>query len=299
MPAAVTYNPSTKTCMVRDNVRQLEVVGDTGNGINGLRNLMQENGVTDGSTVSPDVPVIPPVDPDDPELPSYPNNSTSIPNVHPYAWEVLRLVNQRRMGMGLQPLSVFTELQQAANIRAVELYTYCEHTRPDGSNFATVFTQLGITLTSAAENIASGQHDAADVMDSWLNSSGHRANIENPNKTHLGVGYYYNSDHPHRFASNWVQNFIAASNCSFSGMKLSKASIAGEPGTDLETLLAEADIEVTANCYRHGLSSLPLIAAMCSGYDVDANEDQTLTVTYGGQTAMLTITGAQTGPDNP
>lgn len=197
--------------------------------------------------------------------------------------------------MGLQPLSVFDELQQAANIRAGELYDYCSHTRPDGRDYSTVYTDLGIPATSWAENIASGQKNAADVMNSWLNSPGHRANIEKASgRAHLGVGYYYNADRPDLHPSNWSQNFVSCYDCSFSSLRLSETSVAGRQGTDLESLLTVADIEVTAICYRHGLCSLPLIAAMCSGYDANDTGDQTLTVTYGGQTASLTVTGAHT-----
>ena len=294
LPVAVTFNPSTQTCLAKETVRTL-LASPAAPDINGLLDLMRENGVSSGSTLGP-THGTPPVDPDDPDDPPVgPGSGSSIPNVHEYAWEVLRLVNQHRMGMGLQPLSVFEELQQAANIRAGELYDYCNHTRPDGRDYSTVYTDLDIPATSWAENIASGQKNAADVMSSWLNSPGHRANIEKASgRAHLGVGYYYNADQPYLHASNWSQNFVSCYDCSFSSLRLSETSVAGRPGADLESLLTAADIEVTAICYRHGLCSLPLIAAMCSGYDANDTGDQTLTVTYGGQTASLTVTGTHT-----
>ncbi|MBD5150344.1 MAG: hypothetical protein HDT18_08270 [Oscillibacter sp.] len=297
LPAAVTFNPSTKTCLAKENVKTL-LASPAAPDINGLLDLMRENGVSSGSTLGPTPggPDIPPVDPDDPDdPPAGPGSGSSIPNVHEYAWEVLRLVNQHRMDMGLQPLSVFDELQQAANIRAGELYDDCSHTRPDGRDYSTVYTDLNIPATSWAENIASGQKNAADVMRSWLNSPGHRANIEKASgRAHLGVGYYYNAERPHLHPSNWSQNFVSCYDCGFSSLRLSEASVAGRQGADLEDLLTAANIEVTAICYRHGLCSLPLIAAMCSGYDANDTGDQTLTVTYGGQTASLTVTGAHT-----
>ena len=287
LPVAVTFNPSTETCLAKENVRTL-LASPAAPDINGLLDLMRENGVSGGSTLgpAPGGPDIPPVES---------GSGSSIPNVHEYAWEVLRLVNQHRMGLGLQPLSVFDELQQAANIRAGELYDYCSHTRPDGRDYSTVYTDLDIPATSWAENIASGQKNAADVMDSWLHSPGHRANIEKASgRAHLGVGYYYNADRPYLHASNWSQNFVSCYDCSFSVLRLSGTSVAGRQGADLESLLTAADIEVTAICCRHGLCSLPLIAAMCSGYDANDTGDQILTVTYGGQTASLTVTGAHT-----
>lgn len=297
LPVAVTFNPSTKTCLAKENVRTL-LASPAAPDINGLLDLMRENGVSSGSTLAPTPggPGTPPVGPDDPDIPpAGPGSGSSIPNVREYAWEVLRLVNQHRMGLGLQPLSVFDELQQAANIRAGELYDYCSHTRPDGRDYSTVLADLNIPATSWAENIASGQKNAVEVMDSWLHSPGHRANIEKASgRAHLGVGYYYSADRPYLYAANWSQNFVSCNDCSFSSLRLSGTSVAGRQSASLESLLAAADIEVTAICYRHGLCSLPLIAAMCSGYDANDTGDQTLTVTYGGQMASLTVTGAHT-----
>lgn len=299
LPAAVIFNSSTRTYTAREYVAQLNVVGDTGNGITGLRNLLQETDMLSGSTVDNTitVPEDPgesdrPSEPGTPEIPDPPPTPPAGPSTQEQEWEVLRLVNQHRMEMGLQPLSVFSALQEAASLRARELYRSPSHTRPDGSDYSTVFSQLDIPATSWAENIASGQKDAADVMNSWLNSPGHRANIEKASgRVHLGVGYYYNEDGPALYASNWVQNFAACSDCRFSNLSLSKTSIEGRRGADLESLLAGADITVTARCNRHGTCSLPLIAAMCGGYDPNDTGNQTLTVLYGNQTATLTITG--------
>ncbi|MDE7218047.1 MAG: hypothetical protein K2O45_00230, partial [Oscillospiraceae bacterium] len=65
LPVAVTWNPSTKTCIAKDNVRQMTIVGDTGAGINGLLDIMKENGLTNGSSA----PDMSPSDPDTPAPP--------------------------------------------------------------------------------------------------------------------------------------------------------------------------------------------------------------------------------------
>lgn len=289
LPVAVTWNPSTQTCMAKDNVRTM--IDNAVTDFNGLVTLMEANGLGHGSSVPGGTDTPPPVV--DPGA----TGGSSIADVSEQAWEVLRLLNIYRMEKGLQPLSTFAEVQEAANIRAKELFLYCSHTRPNFTSYETVFQEVGAPalstkITSWAENIASGQRDAADVMTSWKLSPGHNANMIKPTgRVHVGIGYDYQTNgNPSLYAANWVQNFVAAYDCSFTNLQLSQYSIEGKPGTDLETLLKEADIEVTAICYRHGKSSLPLIAAMCSGYDANSTDTQELTVTYGGQTATLTVT---------
>ncbi len=204
-------------------------------------------------------------------------------------WQVLRQVNRHRMSINLNPLSVFEALQKSANQRVFELISQYSHTRPDGSAFSTVFADYAVpSYNTSEENIAVGYAASSAVMDGWLNSEPHRANIENAGMTHLGVGYRgAGSDHP----NYWSQNFIGSSACRFSNLQLSAENIAGLPGTDLETLLSSADITVTAACSLHGTCRLPLIAAMCSGYNSNSSAPQTLTVTYGGQTTTLYVTG--------
>jgi uncharacterized protein YkwD len=197
-------------------------------------------------------------------------------------WEVLRLTNQHRMSLGLSPLSTTDDMQKAANQRASELPVLfnADHQRPDGSECFTVLDDYRISYRSAGENIASGYRTAAAVVNGWLNSSGHRANIETSSFTHMGVGMdsFY-----------WSQDFIGGA-CSYSGLSLSQYSVSGKVGQDLDELLAEADIAVTASCAQHGSSYLPLIAAMCSGYDASAVGTQTVTAYLGSSSATLSIT---------
>lgn len=64
--------------------------------------------------------------------------------------------------------------------------------------------QFGVSYTAAGENIAMGQRTPADVMNGWMNSSGHRANILNSSYTEIGVGYVTGSNGQ----TYWVQHFI-------------------------------------------------------------------------------------------
>lgn len=298
-PVAVTYNTSTKTAMSKENVTTLVTPID--GPVNGLMDLMRENKVADGSSPgapeTPDNPDNPdhPDNPDPPDIPDTPDIPTppapELPNhMDKEAWDVLRLTNQHRMSIGREPLSVFAELENTAYLRAKEIYEDYrpDHTRPDGRICWTAYKECNVIYDFSAENIASGQTNSASVMNSWLHSPGHKRNIESPRVIHIGIGHYVGSN-PSAGRHNWTQDFAASSNCRFTGLQLSAQAIYGRPGASLEELLTQADIAVTTSCYRHGTCTLPLIAAMCTGYSANASEDQTITVTYGGQTAQLTI----------
>ncbi len=205
-------------------------------------------------------------------------------------WEVLRLVNEHRMDMGLEPLSVFSGIQNIADLRAEEISSSFSHTRPNGESCFTAYS--GLSYQTAAENIAAGQRSPSSVMTSWLNSSGHRANIEKASLTHLGVGLVTTGN---GYGKYWSQNFIGSNKCTYTSITLSKTSIEGSG--DLDTLLDNADIKVTAVCSVHGTCELPLIAEMCSGYSGNVSGSQTVKVTLGSAEATLTVTSDSSAPD--
>ena len=126
-----------------------------------------------------------------------------------YAEQVAILVNQERAAYGLQPLKVSPKLSEAATIRAEELKQSFSHTRPNGTACYTAMSERGITYSAAAENIAYGQRTPEIVMNGWMNSSGHRANILNPNMTYIGVGVAY-----HNSVYYWSQFFAVSNNLS-------------------------------------------------------------------------------------
>ena len=119
------------------------------------------------------------------------NNDTS---EHAFIRQVVNLVNAERAKEGLAPLTIDTKVQAAAMVRAKECEVSFSHTRPDGSNFATALKEQNVSYRSSGENIAYGQQTPEAVMRAWMNSSGHRANIMNPNFTTIGVGYYENAN---------------------------------------------------------------------------------------------------------
>lgn len=107
-----------------------------------------------------------------------------------YIQQVIDLVNNERAKAGLSPLKESLSAAQAADVRAREIATSFSHTRPDGTSFSTALSQNGAAYRGAGENIAYGQRTPQEVMEGWMNSQGHRANILNANYTTIGVGYY-------------------------------------------------------------------------------------------------------------
>ena len=120
-----------------------------------------------------------------------------------YAEQVVTLVNEERAKAGLSTLTVDSSLQAAADVRAREIETSFSHTRPDGTSFSTAIKAQGISYRTAGENIAYGQRSPEEVVNAWMNSEGHRANILNAGYTKIGVGYYQNS----RGVNYWSQEF--------------------------------------------------------------------------------------------
>lgn len=133
--------------------------------------------------------------------------STSIPvetgNFNGYVDEVIRLVNVERANAGLAPLAKNGAVCQAAEVRASEIGVSFSHTRPDGRNCFTVFEEFGINYTACGENIAAGHPTPEAVVQGWMNSPGHRANILNEDFEEIGVGVKNVNG-----SMQWVQLFL-------------------------------------------------------------------------------------------
>ncbi|WP_084960045.1 CAP domain-containing protein [Thermoactinospora rubra] len=117
--------------------------------------------------------------------------------------EVVRLTNAARAQNGCGPLTHDPKLQAAAEGHSADMAAkgYFDHTSPDGRNPGDRIKAAGFSPISAwGENIAKGYGTAAAVVDGWLKSPGHRANILNCNFTHIGVGHVTSGPH-------WTQVF--------------------------------------------------------------------------------------------
>ncbi|MBE5971835.1 MAG: hypothetical protein E7246_04825 [Lachnoclostridium sp.] len=109
---------------------------------------------------------------------------------HPYVQQIADLVNAERTNAGLAPLTLDIQLSSAAQIRAEEQYTLFSHSRPNGSSYRTVLDENGISYMGCGENVAYGFRSPKAVMEGWMNSEGHKANILHEKLTHIGIGYY-------------------------------------------------------------------------------------------------------------
>ncbi|MDF2921786.1 MAG: uncharacterized protein K0R57_700 [Paenibacillaceae bacterium] len=120
--------------------------------------------------------------------------------------EVTRLVNIERAKNGLQPLTLNWQLSRVARYKSEDMRDkgYFSHTSPTYGSPFDMMKNFNISYSSAGENIAAGQVDAQAVMDSWMNSSGHRANILSANYTEIGVGYCTGGSYRYY----WTQMFI-------------------------------------------------------------------------------------------
>lgn len=120
--------------------------------------------------------------------------------------EVLKLVNQERKKQGLTALTLSSKLTSVANTKAKDMAVnkYFAHESPTYGTPFQMLQKFGVKYSYAGENIAAGQKTPQQVMNSWMNSSGHRANILNKNYTELGVGFYAGG----QYDTYWVQMFI-------------------------------------------------------------------------------------------
>ncbi len=133
-------------------------------------------------------------------------NTNEINASNTQAQQILDIVNAERQKNNLDPLQLDATLNKVATVKAKDMgdNNYFSHNSPSYGSPFDLMHAFGVDYKSAGENIAAGQKSAQEVMNAWLNSSGHRANILNANYTHLGVGYYNSG----QTAPYWVQEFI-------------------------------------------------------------------------------------------
>ncbi|MFD0810493.1 CAP domain-containing protein [Amycolatopsis umgeniensis] len=117
------------------------------------------------------------------------------------AGQVIDLVNSERADAGCSPVSNESHLAAAAQGHSDDMSArnYFSHTTPEGTTFDQRIRAAGYDKPGA-ENIAKGQSNAAKVMDAWMNSEGHRANILNCKLKKIGVGVNTKGMY-------WTQNF--------------------------------------------------------------------------------------------
>lgn len=134
--------------------------------------------------------------------------STTDSELAQFQAEVLELTNEEREAAGCEvDLTANADLQTAAQEHAEDMLenNYFDHESQDGTTPFERMTAAGYDWSAAAENIAAGQATPEAVMEAWMNSAGHKANILNCNLTELGVGYAAGSGAD--YGTYWVQDF--------------------------------------------------------------------------------------------
>ena len=119
--------------------------------------------------------------------------------------QVVNLVNSERAAQGLMALQKDSRLAALAQQKAEDMAKnqYFSHTSPTYGSAFDMLKAAGYSYKTAGENIAKGQKSAASVMDGWMHSSGHRANILHTSYEKIGVGYAVSADG----MPYWVQIF--------------------------------------------------------------------------------------------
>lgn len=137
----------------------------------------------------------------------YPGQIINIPtlnaSVDAYEREVVRLVNLERAKAGLSPLEYDWQLSRVARYKSEDMQKnkYFSHTSPTYGSPFNMMKSFGISYKTAGENIAKGYQTPSAVVNGWMNSKGHRANILNSSFTHIGVGYVASGNY-------WTQMFV-------------------------------------------------------------------------------------------
>ncbi len=125
----------------------------------------------------------------------YPGQRIAIPQedsaVSSFEAEVIRLVNEQRAKNGLPALKTDWELSRVARYKSQDMADkgYFSHTSPTYGSPFDMMKKFGISYRTAGENIAKGQKTPEAVVNAWMNSPGHRANILNSSYSRIGVGY--------------------------------------------------------------------------------------------------------------
>ncbi|MDQ0231890.1 CAP domain-containing protein [Metabacillus malikii] len=131
------------------------------------------------------------------------NTTTNTQGLSQEVQQVIDLTNAERRRNGLPDLKADVQLSGVAQKKSEDMRQnhYFSHTSPTYGSPFDMMRDFGVTYKTAGENIAQGQQTASKVVQSWMNSEGHRKNIMSKDFTHIGVGYDASGHH-------WTQMFI-------------------------------------------------------------------------------------------
>jgi uncharacterized protein YkwD len=128
-----------------------------------------------------------------------------------FVGQVVELTNQFRAKNGLAPLTFNSKLSDSAQThsRNMAMQDFFDHKGLDGTSEGDRAVQAGYERRAVAENIAAGQKTPRQVVDTWIKSPGHRANLLNPTAKDIGVGYFFlaNDTGKTNYNAYWTQVF--------------------------------------------------------------------------------------------
>ena len=130
-------------------------------------------------------------------------------DINKIASQVIRATNRNRRRNGLEPLRKNSRLSQAAQAHVDDMDNvgrYLGHLGSDGSDLSDRIDKVGYQWRYIAENAASGQGTAKQVVRSWMNSPGHRANLLSDEVSEIGVGFSSNDETGTPY---WIQKFAS------------------------------------------------------------------------------------------
>ena len=126
--------------------------------------------------------------------------------------ELVDLINMHRVSRGLDALVDWSPLAGVAHEHSADMASrhFFSHADPEGLTAGDRLTTAGIDWTEVGENLAAGQGNPEDVFIEWMDSPGHRENLEGASWTHTGAGYAYDGSAPAEFPFGhyWTQNFL-------------------------------------------------------------------------------------------
>lgn len=133
-------------------------------------------------------------------------NSGTTDTISSFEKEVIRLTNIERKKAGLPALAENPQLSKIARLKSQDMATkgYFSHQSPTYGSPFQMMQSFGLRFSSAGENIAYGQRTPQEVVNAWMNSPGHRANILSRSYSQIGVGLAKNS----RGVYYWTQMFM-------------------------------------------------------------------------------------------
>ncbi|MDF2566562.1 MAG: safA [Oscillospiraceae bacterium] len=139
----------------------------------------------------------------------YPGQKIKIPeasSLQSFEKEVIRLTNIERTSRGLPALTENWQLSRVARYKSQDMINknYFAHQSPTYGSPFDMMQSFGLKFSSAGENIAYGQRTAKEVVNAWMNSAGHRANILSTSYSQIGVGAAKKSNG----TLYWTQHFI-------------------------------------------------------------------------------------------